>query len=182
MEQGEIHPVPPKTTPPPPPTPPHPTPPNIKKKQVDAGNHAVRRLDLSSRLVTTVAGAGTSGFTDGVGALATFNNPFGIALHPTATFALIVGCDWCVFRCVCVTRLNYFPPQADTNNFAIRRLDISSRNVTTFAGTGSYGTLDAVGTSATLGYPVGIAMDPTGTFALFVGMRGGGVLFSVFFT
>jgi hypothetical protein len=45
----------------------------------DMGNHAIRKIS-SSGVVTTLAGNGTSGSTDGVGGSASFNQPLGIAM------------------------------------------------------------------------------------------------------
>jgi len=61
--------------------------------QIDYLNHAVRRIDLSDNSVTTLAGSPTqsSGHADGVGTLATFNRPLGIALNTAANFAVIVS-------------------------------------------------------------------------------------------
>jgi hypothetical protein len=50
----------------------------------------------------------------------------------------------------------------------IRRVDIATRVTTNLAGTGTFGFLD--GASAHFKYPQGIAIDPSGTFAL-VGVR-----------
>ncbi len=45
----------------------------------DYNNHTIRRMDLSTLEVTTLAGvAGTTGSSDGIGANALFNGPFGI--------------------------------------------------------------------------------------------------------
>ncbi len=45
----------------------------------DFGNHTIRKMDLSTLEVTTLAGvAGTIGSSDGVGASALFNGPFGV--------------------------------------------------------------------------------------------------------
>lgn len=46
----------------------------------DELNHAVRGVDLKSFEVSTVAGNGISGYEDGVGDLARFRNPRGIAV------------------------------------------------------------------------------------------------------
>ena len=60
----------------------------------DAGNHAIRTLDLSSHTleVATLAGSrvGASGMLDGVGAAAAFNTPHGIAMHAEDT-AVVAG-------------------------------------------------------------------------------------------
>jgi hypothetical protein len=59
--------------------------------------------------------------------------------------------------------------QADTNNFLIRRIFLSSGMVSTLAGqAGSAGATDGVATNARLNFPRGIALDATGTFAVVV--------------
>ncbi|WP_082922845.1 NHL repeat-containing protein [Halothiobacillus diazotrophicus] len=47
------------------------------------GNNEIRRIDLATRMVTTVAGSTTPGTTNGPAASASFNNPVGIALDAT---------------------------------------------------------------------------------------------------
>jgi|SouAtlMetagenome_1021521.scaffolds.fasta_scaffold109173_1 hypothetical protein len=54
----------------------------------DWSNHRVRRIDLATEATTTLAGS-TEGFRDGDGASALFNNPTGIAIDPSGTFALV---------------------------------------------------------------------------------------------
>lgn len=44
----------------------------------DRLNHRIRKIDVASAQVTTVAGAGTTGSRDGVAAEAQFNNPYGV--------------------------------------------------------------------------------------------------------
>lgn len=46
----------------------------------DTGNRAIRKLDMATGAVTTIDGAGSSGFTDSVGTAASFGNPAGISL------------------------------------------------------------------------------------------------------
>jgi hypothetical protein len=47
----------------------------------DSGNHTIRKVVISSGVVTTLAGtAGTSGFLDGTGAAARFNSPVGLTI------------------------------------------------------------------------------------------------------
>ena len=63
--------------------------------QADSGNNAIRRVDVSSVTVTTIAGGGASGTADGTGTSARFNALTGIAVTASGTFALIVRtkCD-----------------------------------------------------------------------------------------
>jgi len=88
----------------------------------DANNHAIRKLDPLTGLVTTLAGAlpiatdaygntgGIPGYLDGVGTLARFNSPWSITTDG----------------------LNLYV--ADFMNNAIRKIDLTTHNVTTLAG------------------------------------------------
>ncbi|HEY3129921.1 MAG TPA: IPT/TIG domain-containing protein [Acidobacteriota bacterium] len=50
---------------------------------VDSGSHTIRRINLLSRTVETIAGrAGVAGLADGPGAVALFNLPVGISFEP----------------------------------------------------------------------------------------------------
>lgn len=52
----------------------------------DSGNNTIRRIVISTGVVTTIAGtAGTAGSTDGAGASALFNVPTGLTLNATGT-------------------------------------------------------------------------------------------------
>jgi len=107
----------------------------------DTGNHTIRRID-SLGVVTTLAGlAGNSGSTDGTGATARFNSPYGITIDGTGTNLYV----------------------ADTNNHTIRQIVIATGVVTTFAGTGSVGFTNGTGTAASFYSPSGITIDGTGT-------------------
>jgi sugar lactone lactonase YvrE len=46
----------------------------------DYGNHRIRKIVIASGEVTTLAGDGTGGFTDGPAAAAQFNYPYGVAV------------------------------------------------------------------------------------------------------
>ncbi|MBL8187058.1 MAG: hypothetical protein JNK38_03570, partial [Acidobacteria bacterium] len=83
----------------------------------DSGNHSIRRIDSGGN-VTTFAGDGTAGFTNGQGAAARFNNPKGVAVDNLGRVLV-----------------------ADTGNHVVRRIDASG-NVTTLAGDGTAGTTD----------------------------------------
>jgi DNA-binding beta-propeller fold protein YncE len=100
----------------------------------DAFNHLIRHIVISTSLVTTLAGrAGSASSINGVGTNAYFNSPYGVAVSPDGQFALV----------------------ADTSNQLIRRIDISTSVVATFAG--SY-----VGTVAIFAYPSSICISPDG--------------------
>lgn len=58
--------------------------------QSDSGAHLIRRIQMSSANVTTLAGsAGLSGQSNGLGAAARFNVPWGIEISPQSTFAVV---------------------------------------------------------------------------------------------
>ncbi len=110
----------------------------------DADNHRIRRLDLASLQVTTLAGSGSIGFQDGVGTSATFSRPRGVSIDPSGLYALI----------------------SDGDNHRIRRIVIATARVTTLAGTGASSAVDGMGAQATFGFPVAISIDVSGSFAL----------------
>jgi len=55
----------------------------------DYGNRRVRRVDFAAKGVTTVAGSGMAGSTNGVGRNAAFNQIVGIAIAPDDSFAVV---------------------------------------------------------------------------------------------
>ncbi len=110
----------------------------------DRLNYRVRRLDIATKTVSTVAGS-TSGFADGAGTDAKFSwSVFQIAIDPSGSYALI----------------------CDVANHLIRRLAIASSQVTTLAGSGSIGFQDGEGTNSVFSQPNGVSIDPTGAYAL----------------
>lgn len=82
----------------------------------DSGNHRIRALNPITRAVTTLAGR-NAGFADGIGDQASFDEPDGLTV---ALDGSIVICD----------------------AGRIRKLDTISGQVTTLAGTGSFGYID----------------------------------------
>jgi sugar lactone lactonase YvrE len=111
----------------------------------DTFNSAVRVLDLSRRLVSTLAGTvdeygfPKSGYIDGDSSVAAFDFPYGVAVD-AAGFAIVV----------------------DTNNNAIRKVSPTGY-VVTLAGRGVYGTADGVSSAATFQAPVAASIDAAGT-------------------
>jgi sugar lactone lactonase YvrE len=108
----------------------------------DRSNHTIRKIVISSGVVTTLAGtAGSSGATDDMGTAASFYNPYGITTDGMNLFV------------------------ADWSNHTIRKIVISSGVVTTLAGTaGSLGSTDDTGTAARFIYPRGITTDGTNLY------------------
>ena len=103
----------------------------------DYGNHKIRKITPAG-VVTTLAGSGAPGASDGTGSGASFSNPSGVAVDATGNLYV-----------------------ADTSNNKIRKITASG-NVTTLAGSGSYGSTDGQGTAARFYYPRGVAVDGNG--------------------
>jgi len=117
----------------------------------DSANHAIRRISASG-VVSTIAGsvgAPESGDADGLGSVARFNTPTGIAVTPDGTVIYV----------------------ADSGNHKIKRIETfwgadptnpDNWTVSTIAGTGTAGKNDGTGNLATFNEPYGIALDQWG--------------------
>ncbi len=101
-------------------------------------NHAIRQINLLTDEVSTLAGNGKAGFTDGTGEKAAFNQPYN--LRSDGHGGLIVP---------------------DQNNHAIRRVGMDG-TVVTLAGSGKAGLADGKGRSAAFNNPTGVAPLPNG--------------------
>ncbi len=105
----------------------------------DTGNNTIRRRAPSGTVSTFAGFAGSPGSTNGVGSVARFNAPLGLAL--AANGDLFV---------------------ADSGNHAIRRITTDG-NVTTFAGgLEQWGAADGMGDQARFNGPVGLVFDKAG--------------------
>jgi DNA-binding beta-propeller fold protein YncE len=105
----------------------------------------IYQIYFETNSVVTLAGQSAQGMVNGQGTNAQFNYPYGIALSPDDSYALV----------------------ADCLNQLIRKITMATASVETFAGTsGSSGTLAGVGTNSRFYRPVGVAISPDGTFAL----------------
>lgn len=105
----------------------------------DRDNHTIRSIDPSGR-VTTFAGTGTAGFTNGPAATAQFNQPYGLALSPDGRILYV----------------------ADYLNHAIRAIDLGSKQVTTLAGNGTAGFTNSKGEAARFNQPYNVKADANG--------------------
>ena len=111
----------------------------------DSYNNSIRLIS-SAGVVTTIAGdtAGTSGFADGLGNAARFNQPDGIAVDGGGTIYV-----------------------ADRGNNTIRMIQFNGTNwnVSTLAGThGTTGHADGQGAAASFNQPYGLAVDGGGIY------------------
>ena len=106
----------------------------------DTSNHRIRKVDVSTGIITTVAGTGVLGFSGdgGVATSAQLNLPFGVAFDAAGNIFII-----------------------DYGNHSIRKVDASTGIITTIAGTGVAGFSGdgGVATSAQLRNPFGVAFD-----------------------
>lgn len=102
----------------------------------DTGNNEIREI-TSAGVVSTLAGSGSPGKSDGGGAYASFNHPDGIAVDSQGNVYV-----------------------ADTGNDEIREI-IAGGAVITLAGSGAPGEANGVGVAASFDHPEGIAVDST---------------------
>ena len=111
---------------------------------VERQGHRVRAIDPRTGIVTTVAGNGSKGFsTESQDALkASFNGPKELAIEPDGNLLIV-----------------------DTENHAIRRVDLMAKRVTTVVGDGNQGDEGDGGapTKARLARPHGVTVGPDGT-------------------
>lgn len=118
---------------------------------------SVRKLDLVTRQVTTIAGTpGVRGFADGVGSHAKFNAISGLALDGLGHLLITEG--------------GYY----DSCGQVLRSLDLATGRVTTLAGTGNdqpsqdgfiygqWGCADGIGGGVRFNLPWGVAVDGKG--------------------
>lgn len=106
----------------------------------DTFNHVIRKVQISDGLTTTLAGTmGSFGTAAGLPGVGRLNNPLGLA---------VVGTDLYV---------------ADTSNHAIRKITISTGEISNFVGTpGVSGSTDDTGLLARFKGPGAIAADGNG--------------------
>ena len=103
----------------------------------DTDNHTIRKIIVSTGVVTTLAGlAGNPGSADGTGSAARFNSPSGVAVDRAGTVYV-----------------------ADTKNNTLRMVSASGA-VSTLAGSPrTAGSVDGTGTAALFYGPQGLAID-----------------------
>ena len=107
----------------------------------DNNNHIIRLINVTSNIVSTLAGVpGTGGYQDGPTTSAKFNYPYGIVIDSSNGNVII----------------------ADTFNSVIRLINITSNNVSTLAGVpGNFAYQNGLTYIAEFSHPNGIAIDPS---------------------
>lgn len=103
----------------------------------DLKNNKIRKITTSGE-VTTLAGSGVEGSSDGTGIAASFDSPHGITVDTSGNIYV-----------------------TDGKNHKIRKIT-SSGDVTTFAGSGNSGFANGTGTAASFNTPSGIVTDSYG--------------------
>ncbi len=105
----------------------------------DMGNNEIRKIVISSAVVTTLAGSTTAGSANGTGTAARFNYPFGLTTDGKGNLYV-----------------------ADYANNEIRQIVISSGVVTTLAGSTTASSADGIGTAAGFSIPYDVVCDGNG--------------------
>jgi sugar lactone lactonase YvrE len=110
----------------------------------DTTNNRIRKVTISTGIITSIAGSTTSGAYSGDGGAATsavLNSPSGLSLDSAGNVYI-----------------------ADQLNYRIRKVTVSTGIINTFAGDGSaaYRGDNGDATSAALYYPTGVAVDLSG--------------------
>jgi sugar lactone lactonase YvrE len=117
----------------------------------DSGNERIRKVDLTTGIISTVAGTGVTGFSgDGIEATKTeLSNPLGLAFNNEGDLFVV-----------------------DRGNNRVRKINISTGIITTIAGTGEegYSGDGDLARNAKLSNPTGLAFNNEGD--LFVVDRG----------
>ncbi len=113
----------------------------------EIGNHRVRRLDLKTHLLSTVAGSGTKGYSGdgGPATAALLNEPYELRFDKAGNM--------------------YF---VEMQNHVVRRVDGKTKIISTLAGTGSPGFAGDGGPAAKAQFkqPHSIAVDPEGNLLI----------------
>ena len=144
----------------------------------DTHNERVRKITLSGT-VSSLAGNGTSGSSNGTGSAAEFYNPKGICMDSKGNFYVVDAINFTIRKITAagkVTTLTSFPNTtysgvdmcidssdnlylADNGSNKVEKINTSTGKLTTFAGNGTAGERDGSASYAELNGPNGICID-----------------------
>lgn len=158
----------------------------------DRDNHAIRKIDVNG-LVSTVAGTGVAGYVDGPGAEAQFNQPIDVAVDangvlyvadnnnhkirkitPEGVVTTVAG-DAAGFSDGATATALFRNPSgiavdgagnvyvADRLNHRVRKIDVTSGEVSTVGGAGTAGSRDGLKQEAQFNGPYGVEVDADGS-------------------
>lgn len=157
----------------------------------DSGNHRIRKIS-SDGTVSTVAGGGTAGYLDGPVASAQFNRPMGVGLDSLGNLYVADEVNYCIRKITPAGTVTTFAgtnaagyvDAVGTNarfngiqGVAIDRNDVlyvgeygnhrirkitPGGSVSTFVGSGTSGSIDGIGTGASISGAHFLAVDPAG--------------------
>ncbi|MDR3734157.1 MAG: Ig-like domain repeat protein [Acidobacteriaceae bacterium] len=121
----------------------------------DTGNNTIRKVNLTTGIITTAAGTGAAGYTGdgGLATAATLRAPSSVVADAAGNLYI-----------------------ADAGNAVVRRIGSATGNISTVAGTGSAGYSGDSGpsTSAALTTPTGVALDSSAN--IYISDKGANVL------
>ena len=143
----------------------------------DNNNNRIRKVTVSTGIITTIAGTGTPSYSgdNGPATSAALYYPIGVALDSEG-FNWFISHLFLDFTFLSAIGNVYI---ADCNNNRIRRVTVSAGIISTIAGSstsGSYSGDNGDATSAALYYPYGVDVDSSGKAAVVNNF----IIFSVF--
>ena len=114
---------------------------------VDSASSTIRKIVIATGVVSTFAGSGTTGSANGTGTAASFSHPYRITYSGGNLYV------------------------SDMGNRTIRKIVIATRVVSTLAGSGRMGAVDATGTAASFNSTEGITTDGTNLYVVDTGIN-----------
>lgn len=143
----------------------------------DSGNHRIRKIVLSTKVVSTLAGSLQSGSTDGVGTAASFNSPQSVTTDGVNLYVADTGNNSIRKIVLASNTVTTFASSlhsptgiatdgvnlyvTDSGSCKVLSINLSTQVVTTLAGSGSCTEADGTGILASLNVPASLVIDPS---------------------
>lgn len=114
------------------------------------GENVIRKFAAGTWASTLVAGqSGSAGYVDGAASAAKFDHPWGLAIDASGNLYVAGNGTW--------------DGGSYNTDQSVRYIDATTFQVSTFAGSGTSGYVDAVGAAAAFSAPIGVTVDKNGT-------------------